>query len=66
MTQMDDDRWRSCGSDWDEPGTGPQRSSAVPATAPNGRPSDADAGTRTAAPSATGSIGDRPDSGDHV
>ena len=23
MTQMDDDRWRSCGSDWDDSGSGP-------------------------------------------
>lgn len=62
---MDDDRWRSCGSDWDDPGTGPGRLSGDdPGSAPDDRSAGVDPGTRTAARSVTGPISPRPDLGD--
>ncbi|WJK32241.1 hypothetical protein [Solwaraspora sp. WMMA2065] len=54
---MDDDRWRSCGSDWDDPGTGPLQVPVdvpPPVLMPDARRGDADVRPRTAAPRATG------------
>lgn len=71
MTQMDDDRWRECGSDWRDPGSGPgglPDDAPVPVPVPDDRSADDDPGsrfgTRTAAWSATGPTSPRPDLGD--
>lgn len=73
MTQMDDDRWRECRSDWRDPGSGPggppdDEPAPTPMPVPDDRSADVDSGsrpgTRTAAWSATGPISPRPDLGD--
>jgi|GEM_PF-1741389 len=67
MTQMDDDRWRSCGSDWDEPGTGPRQVPVdvpPPVLVPDARRGAADVRPRAAARSATGPVSAHPDLGD--